>query len=177
MEQIRYQTATVAAAAGMADVLEGTLEIGEFDLGFAHYAVPEPARYRITLSNVGDAIVVGGTTWAEVHGECARCLEEARESVESEIEGYLTLREDSDVTGMEDDEYELVPDNGEVDLAPYVLAAIVVEIPPVFLCSEDCKGLCPTCGCNRNLEECSCDGQIDEFNPFFALKDFFKDDE
>ena len=34
---------------------------------------------------------------------------------------------------------------------------IIMEFPVRFLCSEDCKGLCPECGCNRNLENCGCE--------------------
>ena len=28
------------------------------------------------------------------------------------------------------------------------------------LCDEQCLGLCPTCGANRNREKCSCDEKV-----------------
>jgi uncharacterized protein len=31
-----------------------------------------------------------------------------------------------------------------------------LALPMKPLCREDCKGLCPICGVNRNRETCSC---------------------
>lgn len=173
MQQLLYDIDAIAASAGMADKLAGTMEVGEFSLGYLSYRITDGIAYEMTLSNVGDAIVVTGHASADVHGECVRCLEPAMVHVESDIEGYFALSENSDVTGMEEDEYEYVPDDGVIDLADSVYSAVVVEIPTVFLCREDCKGLCPTCGCDRNVESCDCDQQIDDMHPFAALKDFF----
>ena len=36
-----------------------------------------------------------------------------------------------------------------------------------FLCSEDCKGLCPVCGTNLNKGECNCDTAV--CDPRFAI--------
>ena len=35
-----------------------------------------------------------------------------------------------------------------------------------ILCAEDCKGLCPICGANLNIEECGC--ERDETDPRWA---------
>ena len=34
--------------------------------------------------------------------------------------------------------------------------AIVLELPMAPLCREDCRGLCPQCGADRNEAECGC---------------------
>jgi uncharacterized protein len=34
---------------------------------------------------------------------------------------------------------------------------VLLSLPVRTLCKPDCKGLCPRCGQNRNLEACSCD--------------------
>ncbi len=34
---------------------------------------------------------------------------------------------------------------------------VLLSLPARILCKPDCKGLCPRCGKNRNLEPCSCD--------------------
>ncbi len=47
----------------------------------------------------------------------------------------------------------------EIDLTPYIWEELVLDMPYKFLCKEDCAGLCPKCGANRNHETCSC--QID----------------
>ncbi|MEW6720280.1 MAG: DUF177 domain-containing protein [Thermodesulfobacteriota bacterium] len=46
---------------------------------------------------------------------------------------------------------------------------VALEIPLKVVCSEDCKGVCPTCGANRNREECSCATRPDP-GPFDVLK-------
>jgi uncharacterized protein len=40
-----------------------------------------------------------------------------------------------------------------------------------MLCREDCKGICPECGIDRNTGECSC--VADDIDPrWAALKNF-----
>lgn len=34
---------------------------------------------------------------------------------------------------------------------------VLLSLPVRTLCKPDCKGLCPRCGTNRNLEACTCD--------------------
>lgn len=175
MGNYKYRLEGVLDAAGSADVVEGTMDVGEFELGAMKYRMPAGIDYAVTLSNVGDAIVATGHASAVVEGECVRCLEPASMRIDSEIEGYYALGEDSDLEGMEEDEYEFVGEDGTIDLLDAVYSAIVVETPTIFLCKEDCKGLCPKCGCNRNVEDCGCADEIDESNPFYALKDLFKE--
>ena len=43
------------------------------------------------------------------------------------------------------------------DIAEEVRTQIYFEFPAKPLCREDCKGLCPVCGCNLNTGSCSCD--------------------
>lgn len=43
------------------------------------------------------------------------------------------------------------------DVNDEVFTRICFEFPMAPLCSEDCKGLCPVCGCDLNTSSCSCD--------------------
>jgi uncharacterized protein len=43
-----------------------------------------------------------------------------------------------------------------IDLAVGVREAIILSQPIMHLCKDDCRGLCPVCGINLNLERCSC---------------------
>ena len=52
---------------------------------------------------------------------------------------------------------ELYPiTDDDIDLGPLVRDAIVLELPMAPLCREDCAGLCPQCGANRNEGDCGC---------------------
>jgi uncharacterized protein len=44
----------------------------------------------------------------------------------------------------------------EVDLAPLLREAMILSLPTVPLCSDECRGLCPHCGANRNVGRCGC---------------------
>jgi len=48
----------------------------------------------------------------------------------------------------------LVPDNGDIDLAPLVREYLLLEVPIKPLCRPDCKGLCVVCGADLNVESC-----------------------
>ncbi len=59
------------------------------------------------------------------------------------------LKEDED-TILIDDRFIFVPEDEAKN-------QIILEFPDRFLCDEDCKGLCPICGCNLNVESCDCE--------------------
>ena len=42
----------------------------------------------------------------------------------------------------------------QLDVEAFVYDEILVNWPAKILCKEDCKGICPVCGQNRNLKEC-----------------------
>ena len=64
----------------------------------------------------------------------------------------------------ENDEIVLL-DNGEVDLDEVFTTAAVLNMDAKHVCSEDCKGLCPTCGADLNEGSCGCKPERD---PRFA---------
>ena len=54
------------------------------------------------------------------------------------------------------DEEVYVIEDDFIDLAPLAHDAIFLDLPLAPLCREDCKGLCPFCGIDRNEERCDC---------------------
>lgn len=55
-----------------------------------------------------------------------------------------------------DDGRYVVLEDGQIDLDALLQEDILLELPTKFLCSEDCKGLCPACGKNLNEGPCGC---------------------
>lgn len=70
----------------------------------------------------------------------------------------------------EDDEYLVAPD-GIVELDQVAADDLIPELPARTLCREDCRGLCPVCGCDRNVTECQCSEQ--HTDPRLAALDQF----
>ena len=57
---------------------------------------------------------------------------------------------------------DVFPFDGEkIDLEPLFREQFVLAIPYAPLCREDCAGLCPQCGIDRNTATCSCEKPID----------------
>ena len=60
-----------------------------------------------------------------------------------------------------------------VDITEAVREGLLVAKPLQVLCKEECRGLCPVCGVDRNVESCDCD--TDTVDPrLVALKQLFK---
>ena len=51
-------------------------------------------------------------------------------------------------------------DGYELDVEAFVHDMIIGNWPAKILCREDCKGICPVCGQNRNVRDCGCDSFV-----------------
>lgn len=154
-------------------------KVGIVKCGSDIYDFAEPVHWQADITNTGDALLVTGTVEGVAKGGCARCLEQIDIPITGEIEGYFIINsEDAAPDDMEGDEFEYLPEDKTIDMAPLIQAAILLDLPNLPLCSEDCKGICPTCGADLNKEPCTC-GESQEGeqavsaskNPFAVLKD------
>ncbi len=106
-------------------------------------------------------IRVVGRLATRVEVRCARCLEPVESAVESDFDLlYRPLGADAgrDEMGINQAETEIGYYRGEGLLLEDVLREqVLLATPARTLCREDCKGICPRCGRNRNLEACQCE--------------------
>ncbi|MBA8796299.1 uncharacterized protein FHX74_003952 [Friedmanniella endophytica] len=117
------------------------------DLGTEMIGVPpkSPIELDLRLESVVEGVLVTGTADVVLVGQCARCLDEIRDATQIDVQ-ELYVYPNSDAT---DDEAHRL--EGElIDLEPVIRDAVVVDLPFQPLCTEDCAGLCPTCGANLN---------------------------
>lgn len=110
-------------------------------------AVPEGAEVELDLllESVVEGVLVTGTASAPATGACSRCLDPVTETVEVELTELFAYPDSTTEATTEEDEVSRLVDD-RIDLAPIVRDAIVLALPQVPLCSEDCRGLCPDCG-------------------------------
>ena len=85
---------------------------------------------------------------------CRRCLREVLSSIEEEVN--FLFAESGMEEADEDDVFPISSGSRELDLSPAVREAWLLAVPQFALCMDDCKGLCPTCGADRNTGECTC---------------------
>ena len=94
-------------------------------------------------------------TEVELVGPCWRCLEEARVRLAVESEEFAAEGRPADAPFDEDLDSAYVEDL-QLDAAGWARDAIAEAVPATILCREDCAGLCPTCGADRNVVDCGC---------------------
>ena len=60
------------------------------------------------------------------------------------------------------DSEDVFPLDGDgVDVSDVLETCLILDMDQKFLCRDDCKGLCPTCGKDLNEGPCGCKKQID----------------
>ena len=165
------------SALGGFRVLEGTLALASYEVGGQQFALDDGISYELKLTNTGEAVLLEGVVRAHATSSCARCLEPARVYIEGEAQGYYLHEHVDEVEGMEPDEYDFVDEAGNIDVGASILAALVHATPFVVLCREDCRGLCPICGQNRNVAPCTCQEGGERQSPFSALSHLLTEDE
>ncbi len=122
---------------------------------------PSPVEYDLRVSKSGDNVWVQGPVRAKLSLTCDRCLEEFAYTVESELDIELLPKAVALKTPeveLQTDEMNLYYFEGEeIDLDPYVFEEVMLNLPIKALCSDACKGMCPSCGHNLNIEHCHCE--------------------
>ncbi len=110
---------------------------------------------------------VEGEIFCDIQIECSRCLTSAESSLEIPFdaafvtpENYTEAKEAE--LGVDDLDVSIIEDD-QIDLTELVREQILLNLPTQIFCKEDCQGLCPKCGVNRNLIDCKC--QEKEIDP------------
>jgi uncharacterized protein len=99
-------------------------------------------------------VVVRGRVEGVLAGACRRCLEALRSEVDEELTLVFALEEElTDEHG----EVRPIPKNTrDIDLGAAIREELILAHDPFMLCKPDCRGLCPRCGANLNVETCGC---------------------
>ena len=143
-----------------------------FVVGEERFPLQGEASWRVAISSVG-----GNEYWlsGEVEGvvlmECRRCLRPTPTRIHAHFQHLLHYE-----PGLEEVVFHEVGEEEfyafglpDLDLLPFLTEAFVTEMPYTVLCEEGCKGLCPVCGADRNVEDCG--HEPEAFHPFLGLKD------
>jgi uncharacterized protein len=115
----------------------------------AHVRQGSELQFELRAEALVDGIHVRGRMAGEVEMECRRCLRPLQRHAEVEMDELFLPPGDATV---DDQAYEIVDER--IDLEPAVRDAIVLALPLHPLCTPECRGLCPSCGADRNEREC-----------------------
>ncbi len=122
----------------------------------------------------GRGLFANGSFVAEGQAVCDRCSEPVTVTFEREFRTTLVPRdqEPSGATNIELHEDDLdvgFYDGAGIEVNDIFWEQVALALPVKVLCSEECRGVCPVCGGNRNREECRCTEEK-RSTPFDILK-------
>jgi uncharacterized protein len=127
------------------------------------------------LEDSGEQVRVKGHVKTRLETDCDRCLGQAGFDIDKPFDLFYKPIQTMD--GAAD---EVAIDTEETEIGFYQLPGLVLEdilreqvllqLPMQRVCSEDCKGICPLCGANRNETECHCEAHPGD-DRWSALKD------
>ena len=119
-----------------------------------------------------DGVVVVGTITMPWRAPCRRCLAEVVGTARIDVDEVY--QDPSDVSVVDGDAFPIEGD--QIDLVPAVREAVLLELPDDVLCRDDCAGICPVCGIDRNQGTCDCDTTVRD-ERWAALADLELDDD
>lgn len=118
---------------------------------FEDHSFDNPVEVRGSIENRADIIELSLIITAFLKKPCDRCYESAERKMVLDISRILT----TEPVKEEQEDYIFI-ENNRLDLSEFVSGEILLNVPIKHLCREDCKGLCPRCGTNLNINKCNC---------------------
>ena len=120
-----------------------------------------PINADLEVQETGGSVLVRGEVTSYLRMRCNRCLGEVPSDLSISLVQLYVTEPDEDVPRIGSD--------GSIDLSDVIHDELCLSVPLVPLCSGTCRGLCPTCGTDLNVEPC--EGHTAERgSPFAALE-------
>lgn len=151
-------------------VLRELVEKGEL-------ALPGSIGAELVATLVGSLVEVEGKLFCRVVLPCSRCLNPVEQQLDLTValsfsRQATTSTEASGDVELTEDQVGLIPYEGDViDLRLPLEQELLMSLPQHPLCTDNCAGLCPVCGADRNRNACDCSPPVFH-GGFAALKSF-----
>ena len=141
-------------------------EILQSELGFDPSEIQVLAQIQIDLMAERQALEVRirGRLRTDVGLACSRCLEPVQFPVTTEFDQFYESNAEHPLHGeiaLHERDTEIGFFSGDfIEVSDIAREQILLSLPMKPICREDCKGLCPYCGKNRNLKDCNCESVL-----------------
>ena len=133
----------------------------ELDITDTDLKVTAPIQLEGVVENAGDVILLKADVKTEIERTCGRCLKVFTEPLAAQA-GAENIENDA-----------FIYESDLLDITEPVRESLLLAVPLQSLCREDCRGLCPVCGADRNEGDCGCDATTVDPR-LAALKQFIK---
>lgn len=124
-------------------------------------AVDPPPVVKGELVPMTNGVMARGTISAALQYECGRCAEPNVYLMSTSFTHAFASPEHKTAEDVDGEGGMSVFDGDVIELEPVVYEEVILALPDYPVCSEQCKGLCPRCGTNLNIEACLCQPEVD----------------
>ena len=122
--------------------------------------ISSPVIAQLRIEKLDAEVIVNGDLAAEVKLQCSRCLKNFNSKLTIPVNVvYHSVEELKGEDNYEVRHEELDMDfysGEELDLSNLLKEQLMLNTPMKPLCAELCKGICPVCGGDLNIDKCSC---------------------
>jgi uncharacterized protein len=164
---VRIELASLEGAKG---AFAHQYEPDELALNDGRLHIVNPPRVTGEIRREGQRVKARGSVVAQLQVECDRCLKLVELPVNSRFKVEYLSTEDyqaQQADELTEEDLDLTVFDGEVvDIDDLVTEELLLAVPTHVLCKDDCKGICPSCGADRNQTECGCETR--EVDPRWA---------
>lgn len=148
------------------------LELESFKTKLGSFSIVEKSPVSVCVVHTGNQVLeISAVCDTVIEIPCARCLETVKTSfhLQGELKADMKLSQEELENTL--DEGGCIQDR-KLDVDLLMHSEILTNWPMQVLCSEDCKGICPNCGANRNRISCDCDTAVPD-SRMAAIRDIF----
>ena len=117
----------------------------------------QPVRVEGQVRNRAGAMELNARLDTVLSLTCDRCAKPFQREKTVEYKTLLAF----ELANGESDDIVVLNQDGELELDELMREVFLLEMDTKNLCSEDCKGLCPGCGVDLNVEPCRCKKEMD----------------
>lgn len=172
---MKLDLSEVACTLGM----HATQEVDEPCPGDIGFDCTSTVKGWVRFNNTGSLLLLEGEVEAGIKFGCSRCLTSFDQPVKAAIAEEFRLVKIADAIRVlpldeADTSADLICDN-VLDVEELIRQNLLLVLPIQPLCRPDCRGLCPTCGENLNVRECTCPPAERE-SPFNVLADLLDEE-
>ena len=148
-------------------IREVDVDVAAAPLDAEHERLVGDIHVELRLTALNDGIDVDGTVSAAWSTVCRRCLVDVSGTAVGVVDELYQIEP------LDPDAYLI--EDGQLDLAPLIRETALLELETERLCRDDCAGLCPVCGVDRNSAKCSCNTSVKD-DRWAGLEGFVPDE-
>ena len=148
---MNYDVSSILKVRGAKILIEENLE------NLSHMFDGDLNVYNVSVKgeivNIGDVLEMSAKAEGTFKTECARCLKPIEKEFIFEFTEMLKNVDEE----ISDRDAVVIFEGETVDISDIIRSNILVNLSTKYLCSEDCKGICPVCGADLNESSCNCE--------------------